>query len=152
MENPAPFVTASAWIIIDDSSKGEMLFGRNEHEPRQVASLTKIMTAYVVLQLMDHFSLSEHLCMVRILEYSSSLIGTSAGLMAGDRLTVWELLHGMMLPSGNDAAQSLGIHFGLLLLKQKANQLKKDAIMASRKSSQGTTSTLKETGSEAEKQ
>jgi D-alanyl-D-alanine carboxypeptidase len=49
MENPAPFVTASAWIIIDDSSKGEMLFGRNEHESRQVASLTKIMTAYVVL-------------------------------------------------------------------------------------------------------
>jgi D-alanyl-D-alanine carboxypeptidase len=53
---------------------------------------------------MDHFGLSEHVCMVRVLEYSSSLIGTSAGLMAGDRLTVWELLHGMMLPSGNDAA------------------------------------------------
>lgn len=73
--------------------------------------------------------------MVRVLEYSSSLIGTSAGLLTGDRLTVWELMHGMMLPSGNDAAQSLGIHFGLLLLKQKANQYKKEALLASRKSS-----------------
>lgn len=50
MENPAPFVTASSWIIIDDNGKnGEILFGKNEHEPRQVASLTKIMTANVVL-------------------------------------------------------------------------------------------------------
>jgi D-alanyl-D-alanine carboxypeptidase len=55
MENPAPFVTASAWIIIDEASKGEMLFGKNEHDSRQVASLTKIMTAFVVLQLLDHF-------------------------------------------------------------------------------------------------
>jgi D-alanyl-D-alanine carboxypeptidase len=35
MENPAPFVTASSWIIIDDNGKnGELLFGKNEHEPR----------------------------------------------------------------------------------------------------------------------
>lgn len=50
MENPAPFVTASSWIIIDDNGKnGEILFAKNEHESRQVASLTKIMTANVVL-------------------------------------------------------------------------------------------------------
>jgi D-alanyl-D-alanine carboxypeptidase len=49
VENPAPFVTASAWIIIDEGSKGEMLFGKNESDSRQVASLTKIMTSYVVL-------------------------------------------------------------------------------------------------------
>ena len=34
MENPAPFVTASAWIIIDEGAKGEMMFGKNEHDSR----------------------------------------------------------------------------------------------------------------------
>lgn len=57
--------------------------------------------------------------MVRILPSSCRLIGTSANLIPGDILSVWELLHGMMLPSGNDAAQSLAIHFGLIILKDK---------------------------------
>jgi len=62
VENPAPFVTASAWIIIDEGSKGEMLFGKNETESRQVASLTKIMTSFVVLKLLDYYQMSEHSC------------------------------------------------------------------------------------------
>jgi D-alanyl-D-alanine carboxypeptidase len=104
MENPAPFVTACSWIIIDGNDKGDILFGKNEHESRQVASLTKIMTAYVVLQLLTHFKLTEHSCLIRVLGISSQLIGTTAGLLQGDQLSAWELLHGMMLPSGNDAA------------------------------------------------
>ena len=39
--------------------------------------------------------------------------------MENEKLSVWELLHAMMLPSGNDAAQSLGIYFGLFLLKEE---------------------------------
>ncbi len=81
-----------------------MLFGKNETESRQVASLTKIMTSLVVLKLLDHFKMSEHTCHVRVLESTTQLIGTTAGLVSRDRLSVWELLHGMMLPSGNDAA------------------------------------------------
>ncbi|TNV84467.1 hypothetical protein FGO68_gene13804 [Halteria grandinella] len=127
MENPAPFVTASSWIIIDDNGKnGEILFGKNEHEPRQVASLTKIMTANVVLQLLCRFNLGEHNCLIRVLLSSSQLIGTSAGLISGDQLSVWELLHGMMLPSGNDAAQTLAIHFGFLLARDRHYQLQRD--------------------------
>ena len=42
--------------------------------------------------------------------------GTTANLKPGDTLSVKHLLYGMMLPSGNDAAQALGIYFGLLLL------------------------------------
>lgn len=48
--------------------------------------------------------MSEHSTMVKILLSSSLLIGTTAQLLPSDTLTVWELLHGMMLPSGNDAA------------------------------------------------
>jgi D-alanyl-D-alanine carboxypeptidase len=41
---------------------------------------------------------------MQVLSSSCLLIGTTANLISGDTLSVWELLHGMMLPSGNDAA------------------------------------------------
>jgi D-alanyl-D-alanine carboxypeptidase len=47
------------------------------------------------------------------------VIGTSANLQPGDELTVNELLYGLMLPSGNDAAHTLAIHFGKLLLAEE---------------------------------
>ena len=47
------------------------------------------------------------------------MCGTSAQLLPKDKVNVTELLYGMMLPSGNDAAQSLGIYFGNFILKQE---------------------------------
>lgn len=75
------------------------------------------MTAYVILDLIDRFGINDHKELIRILPHCSSLNGTSANLIATDYLSVWELMHGMMLPSGNDAAQALAIHFGLILLR-----------------------------------
>jgi D-alanyl-D-alanine carboxypeptidase len=43
--------------------------------------------------------------------------GTSAKLRSGDVLSVWDLLHGLMLPSGNDAAMVLAEHFGQYLFE-----------------------------------
>lgn len=62
LDMPAPFVTSTSWIIIDDSNGkngGQLLFAKNEHEPRQVASLTKIMTANVVLKLLLKLKMSD---------------------------------------------------------------------------------------------
>jgi hypothetical protein len=42
----------------------------------------------------------------------SLINGTSANLIEGDSLTIFELMYGMMLPSGNDAAVALGVHLG----------------------------------------
>jgi D-alanyl-D-alanine carboxypeptidase len=42
----------------------------------------------------------------------TQLEGTSAKLLEGDSLSIMNLIYGMMLPSGNDAAQTLGIYFG----------------------------------------
>ena len=81
-----------------------MLFARNENESRQVASLTKIMTAYVIFHLIERYGLNEQKEMIKILPNCATLNGTSANLLPGDTLSVWELLHGMMLPSGNDSA------------------------------------------------
>lgn len=50
LESPAPFVSSSHWCIVD-RKKDRLLFGKRETEPRQVASLTKIMTATVVLDM-----------------------------------------------------------------------------------------------------
>lgn len=125
LDNPAPFVSAQSWVMLDKNS-GEIVFGRNENESRQVASLTKIMTAYVVLDILQRFKLNEHQIMITVLPSSARLIGTSANLMPHDKLSVWELLHGMMLPSGNDAAQSLGIYFGIFLLKEEYKNLYKN--------------------------
>ena len=59
--------------------------------------------------------------MVRISRTVSRIVGTSANLIENDTLSVNELMYGMMLPSGNDAAVALGTHFGSLL-KSKAQK------------------------------
>ena len=77
------------------------------------------MTFCVIIKLMEQYHLNPHKILVNILETSTTPIlgGTSAQLQAGDKMSVYELYYGMMLPSGNDAAQSLAIYFGNLVLK-----------------------------------
>lgn len=121
LENPAPYVSATQWAIID-RKKGDLLFGKCETEARQVASLTKIMTAYCVLNLVDKFEsvgpYAQLASNIKILRPISKINGTTANLLDGDTLTVNELMYGMMLPSGNDAATALACHFGAILKYQ----------------------------------
>ena len=56
-ENPAPFVTAQSWVLYDQKESC-VLFGKCEAQPRQIASLTKIMTATIVLDLLKYFKSS----------------------------------------------------------------------------------------------
>jgi len=98
-----PRVSAMSWAVIDGNT-GKLLFGKQEQQRREIASLTKIMTCLTVLQLSDVLALDIHVTKVNIEQGVDEIIGTSANLKPGDRLTVWELLHGLMLPSGNDAA------------------------------------------------
>ena len=58
----------------------KLLFGKTEHERREIASLTKIMTCYVVLNLSERFQLNEHETMVEISENAAEINGTSAEL------------------------------------------------------------------------
>lgn len=88
-----------------------------EKERREVASLTKIMTFYTVLQLVDRFKTDVKHTWVKICDEVSCVIGTSAMLLTGDRLTIEQLFYGMMLPSGNDASHALAKYFGEILMK-----------------------------------
>ena len=83
-----------------------------ERERREIASLTKIRTCYTVLHLLERLGIDEKKYYICISDNAASTIGTSADLRKNDQITVWDLLHGLMLPSGNDAAVALAEHFG----------------------------------------
>jgi D-alanyl-D-alanine carboxypeptidase (penicillin-binding protein 5/6) len=109
LDGPPP-TTAAAWIVVD-AQTGQTL---GEHEAdafRTPASIVKVMTALVVLEAAEQVpgGLDE---IVQVSPRAASEIGSSAELMAGDRVPVEELLYGLLLPSGNDAAVALAEHYG----------------------------------------
>ena len=111
-----PFVTAKSWSICDGRT-GEILFGKGENERREIASLTKIMTMFVVIQIIRKIRLDASKTNLQVSKNAATIGGSTAKLRTGDILSVWDLLHGLMLPSGNDAAVTLAEHFGQYLFE-----------------------------------
>jgi len=114
---PAPHVSATSWVVLDRKSR-QILFGKLEKERKEIASLTKIMTIYTVRKLSERLGVPLDTEIV-ISEDDAAVTGTSAMLVPGDTLTIEELMYGLMLPSGNDAAHCLAFYFGSLLLGKK---------------------------------
>lgn len=108
-----PFVTSKAWAIVDGGS-GELLWGQDADQPLDIASTTKMMTALVILQVAKEKPglLDES---VTFSERADKTTGSTAGVRAGERLPLRELLYGLLLPSGNDASVALGEHVGASL-------------------------------------
>lgn len=108
-----PFVTCKAWGIADVAT-GQLLSGANAETALDIASTTKVMTAYMVLRLAE----SQPAVMEEEVVFSpraDQTPGSTAGIRAGERLPVRALLYGLLLPSGNDAATALAEHFGARL-------------------------------------
>lgn len=124
LEGP-PFVTCKAWAIADGTS-GKLLAGDHQDEKRDPASTTKMMTAYLVTLLaqQDPKVLEE---VVTFSERADWTPGTTAQVRAGERVAVRELLYGLLLPSGNDAAVAFAEHFGERLADEKDKAAKLDA-------------------------
>ncbi len=102
-----PDITAQVGIVVEYPS-GRVLFDKDMHKHMAEASTTKIMTALLVLQ---RTRLSDE---VTILEEDQ--VGESTmGLVPGETQTVENLLYGLMLPSGNDAAMALARTVGSTL-------------------------------------
>ena len=89
--------------ILMDADTGQVLYEKNPTEESLIASTTKIMTALVVLEQGD----PEKTVMVPA--EAVGIEGSSMYLKAGEELTVEQLLYGMMLSSGNDAAVALAL-------------------------------------------
>lgn len=96
----APALSAQAVILIEAES-GDVLYERNGDEQMLIASTTKILTALVVLERCDPEQ------SVVIQPEWTGIEGSSMYLAPGQELTVRELLYGLMLASGNDAAVAL---------------------------------------------
>ena len=93
--------------IIFEKSTGSILFGKNENEKRKMASTTKIMTAIVVLE--NTTDLSE---IVTVSKKAANIGGSRLGLSTNSKVTVKDLLYGLLLCSGNDAAIALAEFVG----------------------------------------
>ncbi|WP_242968816.1 D-alanyl-D-alanine carboxypeptidase family protein [Marasmitruncus massiliensis] len=86
--------------VLMDAETGRVLFAQNAHLRLPMASTTKIMTALIALEqerLDDYFTVSTAAVHVE---------GSSMGLLEGDSVSLRALAYGMLLPSGNDAANA----------------------------------------------
>lgn len=117
-----PTINSRAAIVYERTS-GSILFGKNENEKRKMASTTKILTAIIVL---------ENSNLDNIVTVSSKAAGTGGsrlGLRTNDKVSVRDLLYGLLLCSGNDAAVALAEYVGVdltgfaTLMNNKCNYL-----------------------------
>lgn len=100
-----PKLNSRAAVIYDRKSK-KIIWGKKENEKRPMASTTKIMTAIIVL---ENANLSDT---VTVSKKSAGTGGSRLGLKVGDKITVNNLLYGLLMVSGNDAAVALAEHVG----------------------------------------
>ena len=109
--------------ILVHADTGTVLYEKNADEHMLIASTTKIMTAIVVL---EHCELDDT---VEVDARSAGIEGSSMYIKAGETYTVEELLYGLLLVSGNDAASALALHVSeniedfAALMNEKAAEL-----------------------------
>lgn len=109
--------------IVMDAQTGRILYEKNADERGLIASTTKIMTALIVSEQCNVLD------RMRIPKEAVGIEGSSMYLQEGEILTIQELLYGLMLRSGNDAAVALAIYCGgtvegfVSLMNDKAHRL-----------------------------
>jgi serine-type D-Ala-D-Ala carboxypeptidase (penicillin-binding protein 5/6) len=108
----APAGVRSRYAELADAATGADLWSRSSVVKRPMGSVTKVMTAYVVLT-------TPGLNLSRVITVPSGIVGydeeydaSTAGLRPGERLTTLQLLYAMLLPSGCDAAYTLAYAYG----------------------------------------
>jgi D-alanyl-D-alanine carboxypeptidase (penicillin-binding protein 5/6) len=99
----APAELAASEAILVDAASGAILYEKNAETPVPMASTTKIMTALIALRL---GKLDQEITIGQD-AVDQDGIGSSAGLYAGERVPLKELLYGLLLPSGDDAAVAI---------------------------------------------
>ncbi|MBR4360862.1 MAG: D-alanyl-D-alanine carboxypeptidase [Clostridia bacterium] len=98
--------TAARSAILIEAKTGRVLYEQNAHEPLPMASTTKIMTALIALENGDSDD------PVTAGPNAYGVPGTSIYLSPGETLTLEQMLYGLMLASGNDAAVAVAEHIG----------------------------------------
>lgn len=101
--NTKPTINSSRYAIYDRLS-GRCIYGKDENKQTAMASTTKIMTSIIIV---ENCNLEDT---VTITSKAAGTGGSRLGLHTDDKITVNDLLYGLMLRSGNDAAVALAIH------------------------------------------
>lgn len=98
-------VSAESWLVADLDT-GEIIAARDPHARHRPASIIKVLTA---MQAINELPLNK---MVEGTQDDANAEGTRVGVDAGGRYTVNDLLHGLLMHSGNDAAHALAAQIG----------------------------------------
>lgn len=93
--------------ILMEAQTGTVLFAKNEDQPYYPASITKILTALIVL---EHCRLDEEVTFSHDDVYNVEAGSSTAGIDEGDVLTVRDCLYALMLASANESANALACH------------------------------------------
>ncbi|WP_371829356.1 D-alanyl-D-alanine carboxypeptidase family protein [Vreelandella zhuhanensis] len=104
----APQLAASSWILMDANS-GRVLAQHNPDERLPPASLTKLMTAYLVEHELDRGTIKLD-DMVNISERAWRTGGSKMFIEVGNKVAIRDLLHGIVIVSGNDASVAMAEH------------------------------------------
>jgi D-alanyl-D-alanine carboxypeptidase (penicillin-binding protein 5/6) len=125
-----PVPKAAAWLVADLGTR-QILAGRNVHVPLATASTMKIFTALALAPRLDPKTV------YTATAADADIDGTKVGLVPGSRYTVDQLLHGMIMSSGNDCANALASFFG--------GQAKASALLQAEATSLGAFDTVPRT-------
>ncbi|MBI3559119.1 D-alanyl-D-alanine carboxypeptidase [Candidatus Gottesmanbacteria bacterium] len=122
-EEEAPEISAVSAVVLDLES-GTWLYEKNPNEKLRPASITKLMTALVSL---DYYKTDQVLIVKRLPPAKGE---SEMKLAVGDKVSVQNLLYGLLVPSGNDAAYTLadnypgGIENFIYSMNKKAKELR----------------------------
>jgi D-alanyl-D-alanine carboxypeptidase (penicillin-binding protein 5/6) len=106
----APAGVRAPWAELANADTGADLWSRSSVSERPMGSVTKVMTAYAVIEAGD---LNRVITVPEgIVAYDKKYDASTAGLVPGEKLTALQLLYAMMLPSGCDAAYTLAVAYG----------------------------------------
>jgi D-alanyl-D-alanine carboxypeptidase len=109
---PPPVTASSVYVV--NAETGQPLYRKNEDKIFRILSITKLVTAYVLVQRMNG-QLSETVTITQ----GDLTSGATAGLRKGDVWTLQDLLYGMLLVSGNDAAIAIANYVGRSMLSEE---------------------------------
>ncbi|MFS8651411.1 MAG: D-alanyl-D-alanine carboxypeptidase family protein [Caldibacillus sp.] len=113
----------AAGAVIMDQKTGRIFYGKNEHKKMRIASITKIMTAIIAI---ESGKLDD---LVTVSERAVKAEGSSIYLQRGEKIRLEDLVYGLMLRSGNDAAIAIAEHVGgsvdgfVYLMNEKAREI-----------------------------
>lgn len=122
-------------MIVIETSQGKVLYAKNENEKLPMASTTKIVTALTVIENVDDLDK-----LVTVPKRATLVEGSSIYLKENEQLTIKQLLYGLMLQSGNDAALTLALEVGKGNVQEFSEMMNETALKCGCKDSHFVTS------------